>query len=46
MVKFQAIHNGGYKGHMHAWQRNYLADKEGLFNAWCYYLKFKPKQVA
>lgn len=31
MAKFQAIHSRGYKGHMQAWQRNYLVDKEGLF---------------
>lgn len=43
MAKFQAIHSRGYKGHMQAWQRNYLVDKEGLFNAYCYYLKFKTK---
>lgn len=43
MAKFQAIHSRDYKGHMQAWQRNYLVDTEGLFNAYCYYLKFKIK---
>lgn len=43
MAKFQVIHSRGYKGHMQAWQRNYLADKEVLFNACCYYLKCKSK---